>query len=52
MGCRLLFYTEEGFPIYSRITATFAPLYDGLTAHSREYRIRPRNVLASLFFRF
>lgn len=27
-------------------------VYDGLTAMSREYRIRPRNVKASVFFRF
>ena len=27
-------------------------LYDGLTAMSREYRIRPRNVMAGVFFRF
>lgn len=26
--------------------------YDGLTSMSKEYRIRPRNVMASLFFRF
>lgn len=27
-------------------------VYDGLTAISREYRIRPRNVVAGVFFRF
>ena len=27
-------------------------LYDGLTSMSREYRIRGRNVMASVFFRF
>ena len=27
-------------------------VYDGLTAMSREYRIRPRNVMAGVFFRF
>lgn len=27
-------------------------VYDGLTSMSREYRIRPRNVMAGVFFRF
>lgn len=27
-------------------------IYDGLTSINKEYRIRPRNVLASVFFRF
>lgn len=27
-------------------------VYDGLTSMSREYRIRPRNIMVGMFFRF